>query len=319
MHRTDAICLAVVALVIIIVISLATYNWYIEEYKKPESKKQSDLLVHEGDTITVEFTEYIWTRDVNGDLDYCVYQTTSQKIANDESVPKSITFEKILVDESGNPIIRDPLTAIVGNDLSDELNSGFNEQVIGMTKGESKVVELPISQGYGDKNPELIKTIPFLDQIPIYNSIDRVAFENEYPEEVPLETGLTFNDHYWGWTIEIDKITNDTIVIKNEPTLGLELAMFNWSAKIVNISTDTGMIWIKHSPDNSIINTPIDAEVIEFYKPEFNDLVSEITQEQQPYPGIITSIEGGITIDFNRENIGKKLKYEIKIINIIPD
>jgi FKBP-type peptidyl-prolyl cis-trans isomerase 2 len=319
MHRTDAICLVVVVLIIISVISLATYNWYTEENKKSESKKQGNLVVRKGDTVTLDFTEYIWTRDENGDLKFSVFQTTNANIANDDTIPKSVTFDRILVDDLGNPIVRDPLTAIVGNDLSDELNPGFNEQVIGMRKGESKVVELPITEGYGDKNQDLIKTIPFLDQIPIYNSIDRVAFENEYPEEVPLETGLTFADHYWGWMIKIDKITNDTIVVKHEPTLNMEVAIFSWPATIVNISTDTGMIWLQHSPDNAIINTPIDAEVMEFYKPEFNDLISIITEDQQPYPGIITSTNNGITIDFNRENIGKKLKYEIKIVNIIRD
>jgi hypothetical protein len=109
------------------------------------------------------------------------------------------------------------------------------------------------------------------------------------------------------------------VIIKHEPTIGMELEVFNWPATVENVSSNTGKIWIRHRPDTSLVNTPIDAEVLEFYKPVFTDIKITITETQQPYPGIVTSISNGITIDFNRENIGKNLKYDVKILKIIRD
>jgi FKBP-type peptidyl-prolyl cis-trans isomerase 2 len=326
MNRTDAICLLVVILVIVGIVSLMTYSWYQEATNEPKKKDQGLLNVREGDTITCEFTEWILTRDSTGEIKYCVYQTTDESIAEDETIPKSVTFQQILVNNTGVPITRDALTKIVGSDLSDELNPGFNNIVIDMKEGESRTgVEIPASEGYGEKNDELIQTIPISDSIPIYISKDRFAFEGEYSDELPsepgktFEPGQTFEDHYWGWNIRIHSITNDTIVIKNEPTLDMELAVFSWPAKVINISSEDGTIWIKHKPDISIVNTPIDAEVLEFYNPRFTEIRDLVVETQQPYPGIIISIENGITIDFNRENIGKSLKYDLTIVKIIRD
>jgi len=320
MNRTDAICLLVVILIIVGVISLMAYSWYSDITKEEKDSSADKLFVKEGDTITFDYTEYIWTRDSKGELKYCVFKTTDSKIAEDDSVPKSVTFASILLNETGAPITLEPITAIVGKDLSDEATPGFNELVLDMREGESKVgVEVLKSEGYGEKNPELIETIPLLDTIPIYNSINLIAFEKEYEDEKPLESGQTFLDHYWGWMIRIDSITNDSVIIKHEPTIGMELAVFNWPATVENVSSDTGKIWIRHKPDNSLVNTPIHAEVLEFYKPVFTDIKITITETQQPYPGIVTSISNGITIDFNRENIGKNLKYDVKILKIIRD
>ncbi|WP_455392479.1 hypothetical protein [[Eubacterium] cellulosolvens] len=320
MNRTDAVCLLIVVLVIVGVVSLMAYSWYQDVTKEPKKDKKSDINIREGDTITCQFTEWILTRDSNGEVKYCVYQTTDPEVAEDDSIPKSVTFKSILVNNTGEPITREPLTAIVGEDLSDEVNPGFNDIVLDMKQDETKRgVEVSINNGYGEKNQDLISNIPFIDTIPIYDSIDRASFELEYPDEVPLEPGQSFPDHYWGWNIRIDSITNDTVVIKNEPVLNLELAVFNWPATVINISSENGKIWIHHKPDNSIIFTTIDVEVLEFYKPEFMEIKEVIAESQQPYPGIITSIDNGITIDFNRENIGKSLKYDITIIKVIRD
>ncbi len=322
MNRTDAICLGIVVLIIVGLVSLFVYQWYSDITKEEKTKKTEKLFVREGDTITFEFTEYIFSKNAAGELTYSVYQTTDEAVAEDDSIPKSITFNLILVNATGAPITREPMTAIVGEDLSLEINPGFNKRMIelGMRLGQTiNGIEVLAPEGYGEKNEDLIETIPFLDNIPIYNSINRLAFENEYIDELPLEAGKTFEDHYWGWMIRIDSITNDTVVIKHEPLIGDKVTVFNWEATVENISSKDNKIWLRHKADQSLLNTPIDAEVLEFYKPEFTDIKELITETQQPYPGIITSMENGITIDFNRENIGKSLKYDVTILKIVRD
>ena len=94
MNRTDAICIGIIILVVIVIVSAFGYSWYTDTQKKPKSKDvDKDIIVHDGDLITVDFTEYIWTKDSNGELTYAVYQTTKSSVAQDESIPKSVTFK----------------------------------------------------------------------------------------------------------------------------------------------------------------------------------------------------------------------------------
>ena len=320
MNRTDAICIGIIILVVIGIVSAFGYSWYTDTQKKPKSKDvDKDLIVHDGDLITVDFTEYIWTKDSNGELTYAVYQTTKSSVAQDDSIPKSVTYQKILTNNTGEPITRDRLNAIVGQDLISEMNPGFNQLVLDMKEGESKKEEVPSSLGYGERNTTLIQTIPLTDKIPIFETINLSLFESLYPQEVPLVPGKTFLHHYWGWYIRIDSIVDDKIIIKHEPEVGYKLDIFPWPTTVDNVSSINGYIWLKHRPTIEIINSPIDAEVLEYYNPVFSEIKELITESQQPYPGIIVSTQNGIQIDFNRENKGKNLMYEITIIKIERD
>ena len=319
MNRTDAICLGIIILVIVGIISAVVYSMYSDSQTKGKSKATGDLLVQEGDLITCHFTEYVYTKDANGTFGYLIYQTTDEEVANDDLIPKSITFSEILKNNTGAPIPRQQLTAIVGIDLSTEVNPGFNQLVIGMSEGETKKGEVSVQMGYGERNLSYIQTIPLFDKIPLYDTVDREEFEKQYPKEVEFEPGKTFEHHYWGWTIRIESVATDSVTFRHEPEIGMELDIFEWPTIVENISSSTSLIWLRHKPSADLVNTPIDAEVLEFYNPTFTEIKEDIYANQQPYPGIITSIHNQITVDFNRENIGKNLKYEITIIKIERD
>ncbi len=57
---------------------------------------------------------------------------------------------------------RDPLEFAVG---SGQVIAGFDEAMIGMTVGQSKVVHIPADKAYGERNEEMVITAP-LDQVP---------------------------------------------------------------------------------------------------------------------------------------------------------
>jgi FKBP-type peptidyl-prolyl cis-trans isomerase 2 len=311
--------LIIIVLVVVGIVSALGYSWYTDSQKEPKKETQKDLRIREGDLITCDFTEYIWSRDSTGTLTYSVYQTTLDNVASDESIPKSVTFQKILTNGTGGSITRDRLTAIVGKDLISEMNEGFNQLVFDMEVDETKTKEISSKLGYGERNESLVQSIPLLDKIPIYETINRASFEAEYPEEVPLEPGKSFKHRYWDWYIRISSISAEEVVIKHEPEIGQDIDIFSWTSSVENVSSKTGLIWIRHRPTQDIVNSPIDAEVLEYYNPVFTEIKQKITETQQPYPGIILSIQNGIEIDFNRENIGKNLKYEITIIKIERD
>ena len=321
MHRTDAICLLIIVLVIVGIISAMAYSWYSDLEKEGKAKKGKKLTVEKGDLITLHYTEYIYTRDANGDITFCVYQTTEDEIAENDSIPKCITFKEILKNETGAPIVRQPITAIVGQDLSDEINPGFTELLLEsrLKEGKSGSGEVTAADGYGNRNESLVQKIPLTDNIKIFETVDRIDFEAEYSNELELVPGKTFKDHYWGWMIRIDRVDDETVTIKHEPKLGMVLESFPWDVTVENISSSSGLIWLQHRPDQTVVNTPVHAEVLEFYSPKFTEITQKIIQSQQPYPGIILSTQNEITIDFNRENIGKKLYYEFKVTSIERD
>lgn len=57
---------------------------------------------------------------------------------------------------------RDPLEFAVG---SGQVIAGFDEAMIGMTVGQSKVVDIPVAKAYGERNEEMVINAP-LDQVP---------------------------------------------------------------------------------------------------------------------------------------------------------
>lgn len=57
---------------------------------------------------------------------------------------------------------REPLGFAVG---SGQVIAGFDEAVLGMAVGESKVVRIPVEKAYGTRREELVMQVP-IDQVP---------------------------------------------------------------------------------------------------------------------------------------------------------
>ena len=56
----------------------------------------------------------------------------------------------------------DPLEFAIG---SGQVIQGFDEGVVGMKVGESKVVEIPVAKAYGERNDEMVIQAP-IEQVP---------------------------------------------------------------------------------------------------------------------------------------------------------
>jgi len=57
---------------------------------------------------------------------------------------------------------KEPLEFVVGNG---QVIQGFDEAMIGMKVGESKVVDIPVEKAYGEHKDELIMVVP-VEQVP---------------------------------------------------------------------------------------------------------------------------------------------------------
>lgn len=66
---------------------------------------------------------------------------------------------------------RDPLEFEVG---SGQIISGLDKALPGMAVGDTKKVEVPAAEAYGDSNPQAVQAVP----------------RSQVPEHIPLEVGL---------------------------------------------------------------------------------------------------------------------------------
>ncbi|MCK5561067.1 MAG: hypothetical protein KAJ51_10755, partial [Thermoplasmata archaeon] len=194
---------------------------------------------------------------------------------------------------------------------------GFYYGIMGMKIGETRTIFVDADEGASQFNKSLVKTIPLNDILPMYESINKFSFESEYPFESPLQEGQTFSHIYWGWTIEIEEINEDNIIIKHDPVYGSNLDLFPWNATVIEVSSAESTITIQHRPTDDLVQTVIDAEALMKYNESYQDITpAQAGQPQPPLPGIIISVDDGIVIDFNQEIAGKELIFEVTILEI---
>ncbi|MBC7569505.1 MAG: peptidylprolyl isomerase [Spirosoma sp.] len=104
---------------------------------------------------------------------------------------------------------RTPLEFTVG---SGQVIKGFDDGVSGMNPGDKKTINIPVEDGYGPANEEMIFTLN----------------RSDIPDDIPLEEGMTLNMHEDGSPRPIPVIIrqlSDTSVTldANHPLAGKDL------------------------------------------------------------------------------------------------
>ena len=105
---------------------------------------------------------------------------------------------------------------------SGQLIKGFDEAVIGMKKGEEKVVKIPPEEAYGTHNPELVKDLP----------------RDCFPKEQEIKPGMIFmmkTEDGRQIPLRISKVTDDKITVDLNPPLAGKTLTFK--IKIVAIAS----------------------------------------------------------------------------------
>jgi hypothetical protein len=199
---------------------------------------------------------------------------------------------------------------------------GFDKGVIGMNKGETKILTIPPEEAY-PINPSLIKVVPIVQDFPATWTIPRVF-------EVPLEQFKQFfgTNHSTGDIVQIPD-TNIDLTVKNiasEVSLSYNLkvgsniwdARAPWNQTVVNID------------DKNIIIKPLVTKnaIIQFPDVPFNTTVvdineTNITLRHNPIPDTtmvnirrISFNETSIIMDQNPEVAGKTLIFNVTLVSI---
>ena len=97
---------------------------------------------------------------------------------------------------------------------------GFDQGVLGMEPGESKVLNIPVDQAYGPHNPDAVF------------EIDR----SELPPDIPLEVGLRMQGNQPGGRVaEITIVEFDDAKVKMDSNHPLAGQALNFDIKLVEI------------------------------------------------------------------------------------
>jgi peptidylprolyl isomerase len=104
-----------------------------------------------------------------------------------------------------------------------QLIRGFNDALLGMTEGQTKKVIIPPEQGYGDRDPEALKTVP------------REAFGSDF--DFKVGGTIQGNGPTGPFLAKIHALEEEKVVLDlNHPLAGEEL---NFEIELVEVDPDT--------------------------------------------------------------------------------
>jgi len=112
---------------------------------------------------------------------------------------------------------REPLQFTLGEG---QMIPGFEKEVLGMNVGETKNINIPSAEAYGERTPEALVEVPL----------------TQFPKEIPLLPGTQLSVHTpEGYELPalIHEVRTETVVIDtNHPLAGLDL---NFELTLVEI------------------------------------------------------------------------------------
>jgi len=295
--------LGIIVVIIIIVSSVAAY-WYTQ---KKEEKKPV-MIVKIGDLVEVNYTG----RFTNG----TVFDTSIESVANDENITKSYSFKP--------KSFYSPLKFIVG---SGRMIKGFDEGVLNMTVGETRIINVTAEDGYGLSHDDLFINISKNQSVPLFETITKEEYDNHYSENITI--GMPMTHYFWGWKVSIfdinyyDDGTVRNITMWNNPDLNSTINVFGWNSTIIEKDSSyhggEGRILLQHNPAENITVNKEKTEFLMIDNEALNYVVSQINIGNSSVSdiGIVSRVDTGtFTIDYNPEVVGKTLIFEVTIISI---
>jgi len=201
----------------------------------------------------------------------------------------------------------------------DRVIEGWNENVRGMREGQSKRFPVPPEKGYGEASEELKFQIEEVEELPIYESMDREEFTEIYGEP---RMNMVVEDQFWGWDKMVTSIGQERIKLRNEPNLGevyRPTGERGWDVQVISIDSTArdgeGLIEIEHTVHEPLV---IQSDLLSLYDEKFENIpqLKERVGQSPDGEGILIPNGDYITVDFNNEVSGSTLYFEVEILNI---
>ncbi|HHG74702.1 FKBP-type peptidyl-prolyl cis-trans isomerase [Persephonella sp.] len=145
---------------------------------------------------------------------------------------KVVTFHYTLKDKETGQVLDSsqeygqPLTVLFG---AENIIPGLESRMEGMEVGEQRTIEVPASEAYGEKNPELIQQVP-------REYFQGIELEKGMPLQAQTPDGQIIN------MIVVDFDENSVTVDMNHPLAGKDLV---FDVEVVNVR-DASLEEIQH-------------------------------------------------------------------------
>jgi FKBP-type peptidyl-prolyl cis-trans isomerase 2 len=291
----ETLCIGAVVVAILMVGGLALLTWW-DERDDDDDKEEEILLVREGDEVSVDYTgRFLGSGGELGPI----FDTSIPEDARNDSLPKSKSFQE-------KPTY-DDLTFTVG---SGQMIAGFDKGVLGMSVGSVKYITVEPEDGYGLMKPELILDIQSKSSIPLQDEVDREDFVKMFPNIDP-EVQDSFIHPFWGWEIKVVDFDPATVTILNQPIYLEKYGNFPWNVTVTDISTSRNLVQLSHNIEEINISVPVEFLEMSLIYPDWAGSAIEAGADEQIQEGYVTTVGGIITIDFNREVVGKTLVFKV--------
>lgn len=294
-----------ILVIVIIVIGLSTGGILTarELYFKEEAEdiKRAEM----GDKVEIHYVGRLRNPEIyDGPR---IFDTSYNRIPDVKSPQYTITYN---VRDRGEPF---QFT------LGEGVIEGWNENIEGMTEGQSKRFSVPPEKGYGETNENLIYQIPKTETVPIYDDMD---FENFSEKHGRPSVNMVVEDEFWGWTKTVTSISVDTVELRHEPDIGENYNSYSEEGlvsevKSIDSNADGGRGEIE--VENTVKNpTAVQSGHLSEHDEKFAGIPQQKANlgQSQNGTGIVTSEEGNITVDFNDEVVGQTLYFEVEVVSI---
>jgi len=233
-----------------------------------------EKVVEKGDKVSVWYYGYIYYGKERR-----VFDTNMKKVADDNATyPKTISFKY--------PKKFEPLNFTVG---SGQMIEGFDEGVVGMYEGETKLIIVPPEKGY-KYDESKVKEIDRQIRLSVIENMTLDEFENKF-NRTPYE-GARYIEPKYGWEVLVADITGPNVKIIREVAAGENYYPYeNLTSYYINVeAVDGGIIYAKIYAEKNIM---------------------------LPDGGIIKDVsEDKITVDYNMEVAGKTLYFVVTVVYI---
>ncbi|MFH2067509.1 MAG: thioredoxin family protein [Pseudomonadota bacterium] len=225
-------------------------------------------LIQLGDLVVVDVTA--------GTKDGLLINTTLENVANQKD-------RKWLIGQGKSEGFH-PVEVIAGEEQG---FPGVNDTVIGMKKGEQKVVTIPSEKAYGEKDPQKIQKYPSVRRIPRMARAEPLGFVQQYGIFPVKGNQISFNPYL---NAKITDVVETAVALELSMKPEEEMEKVRYGKTIVTLDNDEFLIKLK---------------------PEIGALF-----ELEKQKGIITEAgEDTFTVDFNHPMAGKPMVLEVKVLD----
>ena len=188
--------LIILLIALVIIVPVASYGAY--HYVQPKLS-----VVKNGDNVTLWYYGYIVI-----DGNPLIFDTNIASVANNNS-----TYLKA-ADFTYHPPFK-TLNDTVG---SGSLVPGFDKGLVGMAKGQTSMITVIPSQGYGLENTSKIHKQAINGSVPAYQLMNTTSFTTEFG--VSPVAGETLRSPTYGWNVYVNSYNGWYVEIVNEPAAG---------------------------------------------------------------------------------------------------